>query len=186
MSHVPHKPGSYAPEQNTFFCFLYLFPFVFFSHRTNITEEYKTYGSSRGDLVASFLSSSREDPEDSEEGEEEEDVIPRDGVYAGFNLLLLTPRRSEHALSFNATLVTNHGGGNPLTQRALSPTEQAHSGLSNGIDGQGAESWPKIQHGLDAFTSVMNTVLPDTSEEQLADDLFSLLTWVSLKPNPQV
>ncbi|KIK37551.1 hypothetical protein CY34DRAFT_92575 [Suillus luteus UH-Slu-Lm8-n1] len=149
---------------------------------TNITEEYKTYGSSRGDLVASFLSSSREAEEEGEvEVEEEEDVIPRDGVYAGFNLLLLTPRRSEHehALSFNATLVTNHGGGSPLTQRALSPTEQAHGGLSNGIDGQGAESWPKIQHGLDLFTSVMSAVLPDTSEEQLADDLFSLLTWKS-------
>ncbi|KAG1768534.1 NRDE protein-domain-containing protein [Suillus occidentalis] len=141
---------------------------------TNITEEYKTYGSSRGDLVASFLSSE----------EEEGDVIdiPRDGLYAGFNLLLLTPKRSQHALSFNATFITNRGGGNPLTQRALTPTEQTHSGLSNGIDGQGAESWPKIQHGLDSFASVMNTLLPNTSEEQLADDLFSLLTWKSSQP----
>lgn len=134
---------------------------------TNITEEYKPYGSSRGDLVAAFLSS-----------EPEEDVIPRDGAYAGFNLLLLIPAWSGHTLSFNGTFVTNHGGGGPLTHRPSQPS----GGISNGIDGQSPESWPKIQHGLDAFTSVMNAISPSTPEKELADNLFQLLTWKSSQP----
>lgn len=142
---------------------------------TNITEEYKTYGSSRGDLVATFLSS---EPE-----EDVQSLIPRDANYAGFNLLLLIPSaRGEHDLTFDGTYVTNHGGGGTLVVRPLTDAERTCGGMSNGIDGQGAEVWPKVQHGLDSFASVMSAVLPTTPEKELADNLFELLTWKSSQP----
>ncbi|KAG1901090.1 NRDE protein-domain-containing protein [Suillus fuscotomentosus] len=137
---------------------------------TNITEEYKTYGSSRGDLVANFLSSDSE--------EDVHNLIPPDAKYAGFNLLLLTPStRGEHALTFDGTYVTNHGGGGTLVVRSLTDAERRCGGLSNGIDGKGAELWPKVQHGLHLFKSIIKAVSPTTPEKELADNLFELLTW---------
>jgi hypothetical protein len=50
--------------------------------------------------------------------------------------------------------------------------------MSNGIDGKGAEVWPKVQHGLHSFESVMSAISPTTPEKELADNLFELLTWV--------
>ncbi|KAG1727163.1 NRDE protein-domain-containing protein [Suillus paluster] len=140
---------------------------------TNITEEYRTYGSSRGDLVASFLSSTSLE-------EDVHSLIPSDAKYAGFNLLLLAPSaRGEHDLSFDGTYVTNHGGGGTIVVRPLSDAERRCGGMSNGIDGKGAETWPKIQHGLHSFKAIMNAVLPSTPEKELADNLFELLTWKS-------
>lgn len=142
---------------------------------TNITEEYKTYSSSRGDLVANFLSSNLE--------EDVHNLIPRDANYAGFNLLFLTPStRGEHDLTFDGTYVTNHGGGGTLIVRPLTDTERRCGGMSNGIDGKGAEMWPKVQHGLHLFESIMSAVLPTTPEKELADYLFELLTWKSSPP----
>lgn len=140
---------------------------------TNITEEYRTYGSSRGDLVASFLSSTSLE-------EDVHSLIPYDAKYAGFNLLLLAPSASgEHDLSFDGTYVTNHGGGGTIIVRPLTDTERRCGGMSNGIDGKGAEAWPKVQHGLHSFKSIMNAVSPSTPEKELADNLFELLTWKS-------
>ncbi|KAG2070308.1 DUF833-domain-containing protein [Suillus decipiens] len=142
---------------------------------TNITEEYKTYSSSRGDLVANFLSSNLE--------EDVHNLIPRDANYAGFNLLLLTPStRGEHDLTFDGTYVTNHGGGGTLVVRPLTDTERRCGGMSNGIDGKGAELWPKVQHGLHLFESIMGAVLPTTPEKELTEYLFELLTWKSSQP----
>jgi uncharacterized protein with NRDE domain len=142
---------------------------------TNITEEYKTYGSSRGDLVANFLSSDSE--------EDVHSLIPCDAKYAGFNLLLLIPSaRGEHDLTFDGTYVTNHGGGGTLIVRPLTDAERRCGGVSNGIDGKGAEMWPKVQHGLHSFESIMSAVLPTTPEKELADNLFELLTWKSSQP----
>jgi uncharacterized protein with NRDE domain len=142
---------------------------------TNITEEYKTYGSSRGDLVANFLSSNSE--------EDVHNLISCDAKYAGFNLLLLSPStRGEHDLNFDGTYVTNHGGGGTLIVRPLTNAERRYGGMSNGIDGQGAEMWPKVQHGLDSFKSIMNAVSPTTPEKELADNLFELLTWKCSQP----
>lgn len=139
---------------------------------TNITEEYKTYDSSRGDLVATFLSSNSE--------EDVHNLIPCDAKYAGFNLLLLTPStRGEHDFSFDGTYVTNHGGGGTLIDRPLTDAERRCGGMSNGIDNRGAEVWPKVQYGLHSFRSIMNAVSPTTPEKELADNLFELLTWKS-------
>jgi len=142
---------------------------------TNITEEYKTYGSSRGDLVASFLSSSTHVFEEDVHG-----LIPADAQYAGFNLLLLAPSaHGENSLSFDGTYVTNHGGGGTIIVRPLTIAERRCGGMSNGVDGKGAEAWPKVQHGLHSFTSIMSAVSPSVPEMELAEKLFELLTWKS-------
>jgi hypothetical protein len=32
--------------------------------------------------------------------------------------------------------------------------------MSNGIDGQGAENWPKVKHAIDDFTAVLQNLPP--------------------------
>lgn len=149
--------------------------YFFSSHRTNITEEYRTYGSSRGDLVATFLSSTSSCPFE----EDVHSLIPCDAQYAGFNLLLLSPTaHDEHNLSFDAEYVTNHGGGGTITVRPLTNAERRCGGISNGIDGKGAEAWPKVQRGIHSFKSIMSAVSPNTPDKDLAESLFEILTWV--------
>jgi uncharacterized protein with NRDE domain len=146
-----------------------------FSHRTNITEQITKFSSSRGHLVSSFLASQLSHPL-------EEDItrlIPCDAKYAGFNMLLLAPSASDQAwLSFDATYVTNGGAGGPITHRPLTDAERHRGGLSNGIEGKGADEWPKLQHGLVSLQNILGTLPPNTSEDQLAEQLFELLTWV--------
>jgi len=143
---------------------------------TNITEEYKTYGSSRGDLVASFLSSTSTRAFE----EDVHDLIPADAQYAGFNLLLLAPSaHGENSLSFDGAYVTNHGGGGTIIVRPLTTAEKRCGGMSNGVDDNGAEAWPKVQHGLHSFESIMSAVSPSVPDKELAENLFELLTWKS-------
>ncbi|KAJ8581649.1 DUF833-domain-containing protein [Rhizopogon salebrosus TDB-379] len=148
---------------------------------TNITEEYKTYGSSRGDLVASFLSSTSTHAfEEAVHG-----LIPADAQYAGFNLLLLAPSaHGENSLSFDGVYVTNHGGGGTIIVRPLTIPERRCGGMSNGVDGKGAEAWPKVQHGLHSFKSIMSAVSPSVPEKELAERMFELLTWVQSPQMP--
>lgn len=154
------------------------FDIYLFSHRTNITEEYGTYGSSRGDLVASFLSSTSSRPFE----EDVHSLIPCEAQYAGFNLLVLAPSagHDEHNLSFDGAYVTNHGGGGTITVRPLTIAERRCGGMSNGIDGNGAEAWPKVQHGLHSFKSIISAISPNPPEKELAESLFQLLTWVQV------
>ncbi|KIJ17585.1 hypothetical protein PAXINDRAFT_161750 [Paxillus involutus ATCC 200175] len=143
---------------------------------TNITEQITKFSSSRGHLVSSFLASQLSHPL-------EEDItrlIPCDAKYAGFNMLLLAPSASDQAwLSFDATYVTNGGAGGPITHRPLTDAERHRGGLSNGIEGKGADEWPKLQHGLVSLQNILGTLPPNTSEDQLAEQLFELLTWRS-------
>lgn len=143
------------------------------SRRTNITEPTQTFPSSRGDLLSSFLSS----PQSSHALEEEvRRRVPCDARYAGFNLVLLAPAHPSPHLSFDALYVTNHGAGGPITYRPLSDTQRHHTALSNGIDGHDADEWPKVQHGIHAFKALLDSLPPNTSEDQLTEGLFDLLT----------
>lgn len=112
----------------------------------------------------------------------EDDVrsfIPPDARYAGFNLVLLAPASTPHpSLSFDALFVTNHGGGGSITYRALTDAQRHRGGVSNGIDGNGADEWPKVQHGVRAFEELLDTMSPNTPEDQLTERLFDLLMWV--------
>lgn len=95
-------------------------------------------------------------------------------------MLLTASADGGHNWSFDGARVTNHGGGGTITVRALTNAERSGGGMSNGIDGKGAEAWPKVQHGLHEFKSIMCSVSPNTPEKELAESLFGLLTWVQV------
>lgn len=114
-------------------------------------------------------------------------LITENVSYAGFNLLLLAPttETSEDVLSFSATYVTNSGGGGTIRARPLVISERQCGGLSNGVDGHGANEWPKIQVGTRAFQDIVQAISVDTPEDEITDKLFELLAYVSIRPHPR-
>jgi uncharacterized protein with NRDE domain len=147
------------------------------SYRTNITEPYANHTTSRGHLLRDFLLSQNGD----------ENALPlaleslearNSEPYAGFNMLLLEPTISPEFGSMNyiAAYVTNHGAGGVITSRPLAPAECRCGGLSNGIDGRGADSWPKVQVGIEGLH---RTIFQKTGEKMgegdLVEGLFELL-----------
>lgn len=104
-------------------------------------------------------------------------TLPVDAKYAGFNLLLLAPTLDDSGgwIHYESLLVTNHGGGGPVTSRTLSSSERSCGVLSNGIDGAGANLWPKVQHATTQFPAVVQTRSPDPTDAELIDHLFQLL-----------
>jgi len=137
---------------------------------TNITEPFKRYDTSRGDLVSSFLLSNPL----------EEVVVDDVKKFAGFNLLLLVPTFDSSGsilLRYESLLLTNHGGGGPVTSRTLSSSERSCGVLSNGVDGAGEKLWPKVQHATDQFPVVVSTRSADPTDAELIDHLFQLLAW---------
>ncbi|KAJ8691703.1 hypothetical protein PTI98_011246 [Pleurotus ostreatus] len=152
---------------------------------TNVTEPpsgQKFY--SRGHLVSTFLLSDSSHPLE----DEVEKIIPRDVQFAGFNLLLLAPAAaqadgdSKRTVCYDAALVTNHGGGGAITSRPITPQERVCGGFSNGIDGQDGQEWPKVQHGIRSFKSLIEELTPECEESQLTDRLFQMLAWRSPQP----
>ncbi|ETW81471.1 hypothetical protein HETIRDRAFT_240525, partial [Heterobasidion irregulare TC 32-1] len=148
---------------------------------TNITEPSASYRSSRGRLVSSFLLA----PGAHTLTDHVAELVQqeKDTAYAGFNLLLLEASRSQRRgpsrpqLEFDAVLVTNGGGGGALSARGLTPAERACGGLSNGIDGRGADAWPKVVRGTAALEGVLSEITSDTTPDELTERLFALLTW---------
>jgi len=147
---------------------------------TNITEPARKYSSSRGSLTSTFLlptspSTSFRD--------EIRAIVSQNAKYAGFNLLLLSPRsigsHRNRTLAFNAAFLTNSGGGGTITARDLSSEERHCGGMSNGIDSQGAGEWPKVKQGILGLQEILNTVSEDDGESELVERLFGLLTWRS-------
>ncbi|KAI0344468.1 DUF833-domain-containing protein [Trametopsis cervina] len=176
---------------------------------TNITEPLGLYASTRGELTSSFLlsrtSAATLDAYTSA-------VVQRNASYAGFNLLLLSPSCSPSSASppsssssstsssppssspsenrphwqYTASFLTNHTGGGPLTSRPLSPATRRVGGLSNGIDGHGGETWPKVVLGSQMFADVLESHQRERAasnneeaetEEHLIERLFDLLTY---------
>lgn len=154
---------------------------------TNITEPIRKYATSRGELVSHFLL-----PKTPKQQSLQAEIdaflgAHRERAYAGFNLLVLEPTlgtppesegevRSGPSLSFDGAFLTNSGGGGTITGRMLSEAERHTGGMSNGIDGRGADEWPKVQHGREALRSLLRGLPDDASEAQIADRLFALLT----------
>ena len=150
--------------------------------RTNITEPFAKYGTTRGELVSSFL---HPESEDETMREHVAAMVEANKSYAGFNLLFLAPSydhaESEGAspkLTFDAAYVTNFGGGQSLVSRELTDAESRCGGLSNGVDGHGADQWPKVRHGTRLFENVLQAITPETTDMDLVERLFGLLTWV--------
>jgi uncharacterized protein with NRDE domain len=143
-------------------------------HRTNITEPPRTFNSSRGSLVSSFLTP---DQPNKPLPELVTESLPLDMKFAGFNLLLLSPKISASAsndLIFDAMFATNHGGGGTLLHRPLMGDEMHCGCFANGVDGQGGNEWPKVTTGLSKFSSVLTDPGTDT-EDKLTNNLFDLL-----------
>ncbi len=139
--------------------------------RTNITEPYQTFESTRGTLVSSFLLSDSSNPLEDEVGK----IIPQDAQFAGFNLLLLAPQNPVNPLNFDASFVSNNGAGGSLHIRSLAADERACGGFSNGIDVQDGGDWPKVKRGKEMFASIIDEPL---DEGALTGQLFQLLTCV--------
>lgn len=105
----------------------------------------------------------------------------RDRAYAGFNLLVLSPSPSTsdlgpHPLSLDGAFLTNSGGGGTIIARMLSDEERRCGGISNGIDRHGANEWPKVQHGVQALRSLLDTLPQHAAEAEIVERLFELLT----------
>jgi uncharacterized protein with NRDE domain len=147
--------------------------------RTNITEPAQTtYTSSRGHLASSFLLSDSEPPSRPLEDVLDK-IVPPDAKFPGFNLLLLAPSWSSkqgERLSFDAVWVTNDGAGGAVSTRPLSDEERHCGGISNGIDGQGGNEWPKVKHGVHALCNLMKQPLSRShTEAGVVDHLFDIL-----------
>ncbi|KAJ7490547.1 NRDE protein-domain-containing protein [Mycena latifolia] len=168
---------------------------------TNITEPAQTIPSSRGDLVSAFLLADAQTSLDA--------LYPPAGQYAGFNLLVLAAEREPRTpgadaasrVHFpNATLLTNGGARGPIRTRVLSPAERENGGLSNGVDGAGADAWPKVVQGRALFAEAVASVPalgpscspdPDSGDQDaaaeaqdtlLAARLFALLRTTAREP----
>lgn len=156
---------------------------------TNITESPAQYASSRGELVSSFLLPGSGSEQHIDIQEHLDHLIADNNSYAGFNLLLLSPKKDIawngdrpgtglDKLSYESAYVTNHGGGGDIYARALTGPEHHFGGLSNGIDGKGAETWPKVVEGMKLFDEIVKpTTSTEMVEAELVERLFHLLTW---------
>ena len=110
--------------------------------------------------------------------------------FAGFNLLVFVPHLSgpesegPWRLSYEVTKLSNNGGGGPIFSRSLTSEEQKGGAMSNGVDGEGADEWPKAKDA----TRILREVLRDDFErkgdsdssrkpdEELAEELFGILS----------
>ncbi|KAJ7696676.1 NRDE protein-domain-containing protein [Mycena rosella] len=146
---------------------------------TNITEPPQSLSSSRGALCPTFLLADADATL--------EELYPPAAQYAGFNLLVLAAEWEAGAdarLHFPyASLLSNGGGGGLLSARPLRPEERACGGLSNGVDGKGADAWPKVAHGRALFAAAAAAADSprtdgddaDAQDAALAARLFALL-----------
>lgn len=103
--------------------------------------------------------------------------------YAGFNELLLSPtfskdREGTTHVSYEAAFATNSGGGGPISVRTLTNAERLCGGISNGVDGHGADNWPKVTQGTKLLGDVLKLIGPQTTDAELSEHLFLLLAWV--------
>jgi len=86
------------------------------------------------------------------------------------------------SIEYDSLLVTNHGGGGTLESRPLQPSEKACGGISNGVDGAGANLWPKVQHATEDFDAMIQNLTENSTEVELVEHLFKLLAWHPQQP----
>lgn len=81
-------------------------------------------------------------------------------------------------LSYEGRLVTNHTGGGSIRTRELEAAECVAGGVSNGVDGHGGNTYPKIRDGVSALKQALEAGGSD--EDKLISYLLELLTYVVL------
>lgn len=145
---------------------------------TNITEPPSSYTSSRGHLISSFLlSNDLSIPVSANHAQQ---------LYAGFNMLLLTPDRSlGNHLSYTGVFVSNGGAGGVVVTRPLTDEEKILGTFSNGVDGQGGGEWPKVCQLREATRHIFRKALEcpkDAREDVLVSRLMECLTSRSVAP----
>ena len=133
-------------------------------------------------------------------GGEIQKLLDLEQRFAGFNLLAFAPHISKSEpdpdpesgsgsegswrLSYDVTKLSNGGGGNPIVSRSLTDEERKYGVMSNGVDGEGGDEWPKVQ---DATRSLRELLRDDferaddpssrrKSDEELAEELFGILS----------
>lgn len=187
-----HAYTIYGKAHSVFFFVpaLSIFRRILPTYRTNISEPGASYASSRGTLVAAFLANPRGH---SDLASATTALTAEDTSYAGFNLLLLEPHSHlpttgsdtvTTTLAYDARLLTNDGGGGHIRARTLSDDECACGGISNGIDGQGGDVWPKVLQGRAALRSILDEGSADgpkiaDADSHLVERLMELLTCVT-------
>ncbi|KZV66835.1 DUF833-domain-containing protein [Peniophora sp. CONT] len=136
---------------------------------TNITEPLGIWPSSRGALIASFLLGEGSVASAGSLLEQQETA------YAGFNMMLFAPTDVPGgSLEYEGRLVTNHTGGGKIRVRELESSECASGGVSNGVDGRGGNTYPKICEGVSALKQALQDA--GTDEDKLISCLLELLT----------
>jgi hypothetical protein len=90
----------------------------------------------------------------------------------------------DKKLTYDAILVTNHGAGGALETRRLTSAEHACGCVSNGIDGQGGNEWPKVKRASSDLGGVLQNLPTDgysfaQTEKVLIEHLFNILTYVN-------
>ncbi|KZV89996.1 DUF833-domain-containing protein [Exidia glandulosa HHB12029] len=148
---------------------------------TNIREDPQRYTTSRGDLANNFLMTHP----DSALGDYLADLSGRADAYAGFNLLLFAPSGKGSPASFDAALATNLGGGGRIVYRHLDADERSCGGISNGVDGQGGESWPKVLEARQCLQPILQHQTSRDRGEQdvhLVNSLFQVLSHEHAEP----
>ena len=115
-------------------------------------------------------------------------LLDLESRFAGFNLLVFTPHASESEgswrLSYEATKLSNNGGGNPIVSRSLTNEERKGGAMSNGIDGEGGDEWPKVRDATQSLGEVLKDDFERTgdpnprrrSDEELTEELFGILS----------
>jgi hypothetical protein len=112
-------------------------------------------------------------------------------LYAGFNMLLLSPIFSRDSsgplqMSYNGTFVTNGGAGGPVKTRPLTKDEYVLGAFSNGIDSPSGDPWPKVCHLRDSVGVAIERVHDYTDEDRLIEDLMNCLESVLFSQYHQV
>ncbi|EJU03309.1 DUF833-domain-containing protein [Dacryopinax primogenitus] len=139
---------------------------------TNITEEYQTWPTSRGDLPHNFLNPPANKFETLDDYVRHLTTPPSDS-YAGFNLLLAAPSKGGID-NFEVTRLTNSGGGGPITARSLRDNERAHGGMSNGVDGAAEGEWRKVIEGSEKLQKILEVGLDEDGMIQATFDALSI------------
>lgn len=97
--------------------------------------------------------------------------------YAGFNLVLFSPSsKTGGSISYKGSLVTNSGGGGDISSRDLNADEALIGAISNGVESIDGKDWPKVKRGQTCLSQILDKDHLESSEGDLVNQLFDMLT----------
>ncbi|KAG9119687.1 hypothetical protein FRC07_005166 [Ceratobasidium sp. 392] len=160
---------------------------------TNITELIGKFETSRGELASSFLKRTPSNSLPNKSGPTHlsqylETISNEQRSYAGFNLLLFSPRFvSNGSVHYEGAIATNSGGGGEIVARSLTDVESLCGGVSNANDSARASQaedetsgWVKISQGKTLFREIIGR--KSWKEDELVDELCEMMSIQNPKP----